>query len=349
MPSNSKQGSAHLVYGIAFTIIAVAAVIALILTRSSADDSTGSVTISNVDPVINNITVSATEYGSATTTIWLAEGVTPTDLFIHGKVTDENSCQEIDNPSTDADGGNWDFSVYRASVSNTSSCTEDIDSCRRTDMVSTTLGNANSPNAGSDGSNCASAADTEMNYHVKYHMPHYMEPTDADSQFSDTTWAAFAAVTDDSDGDAGTASKAFELGGLLAMELTTGIDFGTMPLASSTGSKGRQTLGIGNTGNRTLDVTKSGGTLSCGAGTISLSRIYFNVTESEFGLATGTARNLGTSESTTISLGLTKRTTSSTSSSTQLYLAIHTPTTGVSGTCTGTITLTSLQDADHAN
>lgn len=349
MPSNSKQGSAHLVYGIAFTIIAVAAVIALILTRSSADDSSSSVTITNEPPTIDNMTISTSEYGSATTTLWLAEGVTPTDLFIHGKASDTNTCQEIDDPSLFAIAGNWEFSVFLATVSNTSTCTEDIDTCRRTDNVSTTLGNSNSPNAGSDGGACTGASDTSLNYQVKYHMPHYSQPTDTDSSSSDTTWAGVVKLKDDTAAEEITSSTAFELGGLLAMELTTGVDFGTMPLASSTGTKGRQTLGIGNTGNRTLDATKSGGTVSCSGGTFNFSRVYFNVTESEFGLASGVHRNLGTTGSTTMSLGLTKRDTSSSSSSTQLYLAIHTPTSGVRGTCNGTITLTSLQDGDHAN
>lgn len=343
MPSNSKQGSAHLVYGIAFTIIAVAAVIALILTRSSADDSTSSVTISNVGPTVDNITVSMSEYGSATTTVWLAEGVTPTDVFIHGKATDSNGCGDIDSSDD-----NWLFAMYRATVSNTSSCTEDIVSCRRTDFVSTTIANGNSPNAGSDGGACSGGSDDNLNYLVKYHLLHNTDPTDADSQHSDTTWAANARVTDDAS-VANQASGAFELGGLLALELTEGIDFGTMPLGSSTAHAGRKTLGIGNTGNRTLDLSKSGGTMSCTSGTISFSRVYFNVTETEFGLATGTHRNLGTTESSSMSLGLVKKSDSTSSSSTQLYLAIHTSTTGIRGTCTGNITLIGIQDADHAN
>ena len=121
---------------------------------------------------------------------------------------------------------------------------------------------------------------------------------------------------------------------LIALDVGTTIDFGSVALGAVS-SEASTT--VTNTGNSDLDFDIQGTSMVCTIGSIPVANQKFSLTSS-FDYSNAGTELAGTD--TTVTSNILARTSEVTPTTGALYLKMQLPTTGVSGTCTGTNTFT---------
>lgn len=307
-----RQGSrADMYIGFAYSLIALLVFLTLIVSRSSADDVSTTVTISNLAPSLGAITVAGVSYGGtlASSGITLTEGATTT-IYIYGNATDAGGCQEIDSASQ------FSGKFYRTDVNNGVNCSLDNNNCY-------SLGTAVI-----DQCSAVDGTGTVERYQFSKAIAYYADPTTSGSPHEATTWTANVTVTNNSSLSAST-SVTVEMNTLLALNVASSISYGSVPLG---GTSSEQTVVLTNTGNIVMNALVSGASMVCSMGTVPASFQHWSLTPSfsySSGIAlSGTAVNMHNFTP--------QRTNDASSSSTNTYWKFKAPSTGVLGVCTGT-------------
>jgi len=157
------------------------------------------------------------------------------------------------------------------------------------------------------------------------------------------TWTANLTAVDDSSAQvSGTDDNTVnDLAGLDVVEAT--IDFGSLELGanSSTGAD----MTVRSQGNVQIDAQYSGNNYTCTVGTIDVGNTNYGLTDVSYDELT-TALTADPTTQTAFDLGVRGVATANGANSDENeYLGIKIPTSGVSGTCTNTLTVTAIADA----
>lgn len=290
--------------------------------NSRADDVAQSTTVGNATPVVTTVTTALKSGGTDQTEINLVESDVER-VYVYGTATDNNSCLDIDQAS------NYAIALYRSDLS--SSCSGDDNKCYHVANSALTI------------SNCSAADDTTASYTGYVDLAYYADPTDAGSGQSNLTWLATVTVTDDSAGSS-SASDSFDMNSLVAFTLSGDLAYGTLAHGDTSTA---QTVTFMNTGNRDLDATQSAsGDMVCdnAAGSqITVTAVHvdtqadFSYGQNDQALSTAAQR---------VNLNLLQRTADDTAATKKLYFRLRLPDdTGISGSCTNTLTFTARADS----
>lgn len=181
-------------------------------------------------PIVTNVVLNS---GSA---ISLTENATTT-VNVVASTTDQNGYAELISATS---------SIYRSGVTSTSACTADNNNCYQLASTSCSFSTCS-------GNNC--------NLTCTAYIYYFAEPTDSGA-YSAQNWLANVTVVDkyNATGTAGTASGV-ELNTLLALDVTSAINYGTLQPGNDTGATNQTTI-VTNTGNAAIDVEISGSKLN---------------------------------------------------------------------------------------
>lgn len=275
-----------------------------------ADSATTTATVGNATPTVGSFNING---GAAT--IALIEGdsssvVASTTVTI----TDDNGCTDLATTT---------MKFYRTDQG--SSCSANGYNC---------YAEATCSQVGS-GNTCDGDSDTSVDYTCPVTLNYFTDPTDANAAASSTNWTML--ITADDGDNQGTGTDTIEIESLNALDVTSPIDYGTLALDTSSANQ-EQT--VTNTGNVRLDLEFSGTDMTCSVrGTIEAEQQkYSTTTISVWGDAPYTLTNTSTERNWNV----VKRTTATSTES--VHWMLHTPASGVEGSCTGANTLTAVND-----
>ena len=314
----SEKSSATMTLGIIFAVIALAALIALMMSLSSADDSSGTVNVLNATPTVDQVNIALTSGGANVDPMVLqTEGVTK--FYIHGAASDNNGCEQIDTV-TGGGGSSWEVKLFRTTATNGFGCTADANNCYDV------------PEDNADVTNCtAGGGDLTVDYEFDVDVQFYAEATDAGSQpdHAATDWTVEVQVTDD-DSATGIGAITPELQTYKSLNVNN-VNYGALNVgATST----EQTMVVTNKGNyNTLDIALSqAADWTCTIGTIPKGNVHWNTTSGQ-GYGSGTAV---TGTDANINSDIAKS-TNGTDSNYNVYMTLQLPANGVEGTCNSTL------------
>ena len=319
-------------YAVILAIIAIIALGSVILLNTEADDSSQVLTISNVPPSILNLT-----YGvSANSDVQIlnladlgngssAEGTRFTSV-VTATVAADNSCSAIDNPFND-----YELKIFRqSSVAGES----DGEACNFTNGTSCYIGDTAQLVLGS----CINTTTYMITWPVTTF--YYLDPTDSGT-YSHLDWGARLKVTDDI-ALSTTATDAFEVNTLLALDVSSLTDFGTLSLGDDSASVA---VTIKNTGNVIQDYSVGyNQPFQCSSNSFSGSQV--KITQySEDPIIGATAMGPVTSE-VTVNASIEKASSMATSSTDLLYAFLSVPNNAAAGgSCSNTATYTAINNA----
>jgi len=327
MTDSSKGNTSYMAFGFLFTLIAVVALIALILTNSSADNVSSTGTIGNASPTITNLTISTSTYGTAASPVALTAGTTTT-VYVNGTGNDNNGCGQIDKATGtgaslgDADS-KWEGVLYRTSIGS-QTCTPSNTNCYTITTADADL--ASGSNLCTDASG---GSDLSTQFEFDVPLQFFADATDTGSSpdLASTNWTAWVKVTDDW-GGTGTASTTTDVSTTNGLTMVTGSI--TYPSTALGAESSEQTVTLTNTGNNnTFDPYVSmSADWSCTIGSIVKGNTKWSV------LTEGAQTSLTTSPAA-INLDIAKST--GTGSNGSFYTKLTIPSTGVGGSCTSTL------------
>ena len=179
----------HLIYGITFSLVAVAILGLIIAFGSRADNTSGTAVVDNAAPTVDTVITTtssggADTGGSGSTGVVISESPSTTTLYVRGQVTDLNGCEQVS-----AANGDWRLKMYRTGASGAGSgatcSTASNHACYNVSESSVTL------------SGCtAGGSDTTVDYEFAATLQSYAEATDVGSQYPSSTWTSKVTVTD---------------------------------------------------------------------------------------------------------------------------------------------------------
>lgn len=324
--SEKANNPAHWVLGVALLLIGVFVIAAMVLVNSQA--TTTEVDITNSAPVVDSVFLSDTTaegvndwtMGSGQTSGLLTPTANDTTtVYVNGVVSDANGEDDIASVL----GGIRQDNVLLTSCDEVGEL--DYNTCivNTSCTLDTSVGTA-----------------LEAGYDCSITVQYYTDGTDSSTN-STRYWNAFAQVTDDS-AATDDSTAAFEMGAVLSLTLSpsSSLDFGSGAL----GDELSVTQTVTQTGNdeATLEVNgdenAAAGTqmFDCdGGGDITVDQVAWTL-NSEDGFGDATALTNSSADA----VNLTYRTDDSTALTDDLYWHLEIPSTGVAGTCTGSLTQT---------
>ncbi len=281
----------------------------------AAHGTTSNYTVNNVAPVVSTVTING---GLA---IDLTEGTT-SEITLKASVTDNNSCQDVSAVLG---------YLYRSGIAY-SSCNDSGDSNANYCYADISCSVASSDTC--DGSSDATA-DYECDVNVQYHA----DPTVADTQFPSDTWKdTIKATDDDAAADDTEVSSGVELNTLIGYDVTSSIAYGSLAVGAKNDPLDKTTT-VTNRGNVGLDQELRGTNMSDG-GVNSIA-----VTYQRYALAALTPYASGTQLTLTdvlSQLDVSKTTVTASPQTKNTWWGLEIPAGTVSGTYTGTNTITAL-------
>ena len=277
-----------------------------------ADGSSTAVVVQNAAPSVSAVDLTANP-------ITLTEN-TSTTVTITATVTDSNGWDDVFTSGTIL------ATVYRSGLAATSSCSADENNCYR-----------NVPLA-EVGNTCTGGSDTTGDASGTIPLWYFAEATDASSTYPTETWQV-AVTARDATGDSGTSTDSTppELNSLYALNVTSAINFGTVPPGTNTGAT-NQPATTTNTGNFKIDIEFSGTDMSSGGNTLTAAQQKYATTSATYA---SLAYTLSTSP-TSKDVNLTKTTASGSPIATTTYWGIAVPNGQATGTYSGTNTFTAI-------
>ncbi len=276
-----------------------------------ADTATTSATISNSVPSVGTVSIN-----NGDSTITLIEGDSSSvKATTTVTITDNNGCSDITGVTV---------KFYRTDQG--SSCTANGYNCYSSTSCS----------AVTSGNTCdGSSTDTSVDYQCSITLNYYTDPTDANAAASSTNWTMLITATDNNSAT-GNGSDTIEVSSLSAIDVTSPIGYGTLALGADSSD---QTQTVTNTGNVRLDLQFSGTDMSCDTGSIGIAQQkYSTTTISSWADAPYTL----SSSATERDWDLAKSTGSTSTASVHWMLEV--PSSGVEGACSGSNTLTAVND-----
>ncbi len=325
----------HHIYAITFTVIAVVALCGIIFVSTEADDSKQSTTVINDPPTISFI-----QYGvsgiSDVTSLDIAnlggdppasgEGTTFTSV-VSATVTDSNGCADIDNEAT-----NYSLKIYRKKPL--------LD---QSDGVGCSITTGNDCYVGNTGNLSLGSCIESVSYDITWPVTTYyfLDSTD-DGGYTATDWGARLAVTDD-DSAVTTAIDSFEVQTLLALDVDSTTDFGTLAVGATSAST---EITVKNTGNASEDfMVGNNESMKCSQGEFNSDNVKVTRVRADGVLS---AAGMGSRGSESIvNASIPKATTIAESSTVPFFAFLKIPSNvAVRGTCSNTATYTAIEDRD---
>jgi hypothetical protein len=328
-----SNNTMHYVVALLLGVVGLLIILVFVSIRSQADSTTASASISNQAPTIDSITVASSEGGASLSgaSLSLTENVTTT-IFVHGQYTDNNGCDEV------SDGGDITVRVSSDSVATTSCLL-----VANTDATNCYVGKENaasSTNLAGNGlfckvTNCTGGTDVTANYDCRVPIWFYADNTTAGA-YATNIWRSSIELEDGGAATNSTRGLNFEVESLNALDTGTAVDYGGLALSGT--SAADVSLTLTNSGNKGLmGIALTGGTMTCVDGTIGPAAQRF---ATQTGVAYADKRLLVTTSADIPNFNIAKRTSTSTAATSNTQWRIQIPPTGLSGACTGTITVT---------
>jgi len=335
--TTEREKRMHIVYGTMFSVIALAALVAVVKTYLDANNTVSqNATVTNATPSItvnlsDNAASTTSNYSDASSTVTLTENSTK-NVYVHGTATDTNGCDDVTKANA-----TWDLVVYRTNLAGASTCSANNTNCYK-DASESTLTTSGCTAGGSD---------TGLNYEYgPIALQFYTDATDA-STYSATDWTAYVTVDDaNTGGSVASSTNTFEVASTNALDASgQTLSYGSVALGALSSE---QTITVKNTGNRQIDMNFSSTDFSCAnSTTIDLDTVdaLGASTTSRSGSSTltdyGKVRN--TVSATAFNTSLAKQSDNASSSS-ALYFRFAAPSSGAGGACTATVTLSSVAE-----
>jgi len=180
---------------------------------------------------------------------------------------------------------------------------------------------------------------TTETYTCDFDVQYYADPTD-DGTYSAQNWECLVTPSD-SVGAGTTDSDTIEMNSLSSLNVTSTVSYGSVTLGSNTGAS-NQTVTITNTGNVNIDTQFSGTDMTCTIGSASSSNQKYGTTDVTYASLTNSLSGTPTERD----LDISQRTDDATPSTKATYWGLAMPSTGVGGSCSGTNTITAVNDID---
>ena len=285
----------------------------LMLGIVNAETASTSASVTNSVPVASSAALPVITLTSNTTT----------NVRGNITITDNNGCEDITSVTS---------TLFRTNITGGSGAADN----NRTHYSATCVSNSDCTAGGSD---------LTETYNCTFSMTHYADPTDAGSLYAATNWTFNVTP---SDGTTGTSdSTVQELNTLTSLSLdTSSVAFGTLALGADTGSSNTNTT-IANHGNEGLDVSLTGFgssagdnlSMTCTIGTTAINKLEYNNTGFTYG--GGIAL---TNTTTELDLDIAQGSDSTPRPTKDVRYGFGLPSTGVEGSCTGTLTITAVSD-----
>lgn len=241
--------------------------------------------------------------------ITLTENTT-TNVICTATITDDNGGSDITSATA---------TVYRTGQG--SSCNADDNNCYQN--VSCTL-------SAPDGNNRYATCTVAIWFHA--------EPTDTGSPWESDNWTCYVLAQDTQNATGSATSSAVELNTLRALDFSSLIDYGTYGPGQGDASTTHETTAT-TTGNSAIDVELSGTDMTSDGNSISVGQQHYAT--STVAYSSGTAL---TTTPTAFEVDLPKPTTHPSNSTDIIYWGIQIPSGQPTGTYTGTVTVTAIQD-----
>jgi len=338
-----------------FLIMTVAAI------KSQADNATSSTTIMNANPdmigpffqasLANGVAPYYTDgapslpfipsTGSINTST--ANGLKT--IYVVGTITDINGIypwsgsslavthSQLFGSSSSTSGGDLTslaISFFRSGLgggSGVSNC----DSGAETDKNSCYFALISSDNSGECTFTVTSV--TTVDFFCPFHIASFVDATDVNGSYASNNWVTSVKITDDAGGSK-TKTASTEISSVLSLEIPATINYGALYLGQITTNETNTTTTFVQTGNDAADVNVSyaTSTMACtNLGSINSGNQRWSITDVSFDYASAL-----TSAVARAPIEVALRTSDTTANTKPLYWNITIPSSGVSGTCTGT-------------
>ncbi len=316
--AESNNSALHWILGAALLLITLFVIVALVGANSQADELNSSAGVANASPTVDSIffDTGATFQTDANGTnetdevIELTSGANTT-LNISGVVTDTNG---------DADISSVAMTFWSPEAVN-KSCSADPNNCYKVSNCSTQANDADS-----------------LTFNCAINLAFWTNSTSTGGFEEGGDWTASVDVTD-VQSSVGSSTDTIDVATLLSLTIPGPIDWGTLSQGTSTDGNSNEDQTITQQGNDIVDVQVSGTAMPCSnTGTIPLANIKWELTDLGFGSGTDLT---GTPSTAPIVIGYQ---TSATPVTDTVSWNIQIPSYDVSGTCTGTITMTAVAE-----
>lgn len=327
----------HVLYAVLITVLAVGALVALVVQRSllATETPTQTTLVGNSTPSFTSINTATGDLGSDITP---STGVTLTDaetknMYIWGVANDNNGCDEIKSASSA-----WSMKFYRNDTTPGNCSSTNYTSCYQ--MGESPSGGSFAAATGTGSTNaCNSTSDTDLAYEFVFPLKYFSPPTDSGT-YSSNIWTAEVTVTDYNSSTASTADT-IEMNSLTALDISqTTIDYGSLTVGDTSATSTARLATVANIGNTQLDLRVTGQALTCSiSGSIAPSQVKYD--DNSAPAYTSMDHTLSATASTIPAFNLAAQTTTSASSTKDVYWAINIPN-GASGTCSNTVTLEAM-------
>ena len=362
----------HYLVALFLGVAGVLILLVFVSLRSQADDNTFSATVSNATPTIDSITVNTSTSGAGTllsspsTTPLTLNEQTYTQLYVYGKVSDNNGCFEVASTS-----GRLEVYVYRHNTVPGLGCSSST--TEKNDMRCYINSNDNTgdgdPLITSTSScifidnGCTPSSTVQVGFRCTFPIKHFADATDsggagsAGGAYSAQNWKA-EAIAIDSNGARSATSTAinFELATLTSINVSSTLDFGSIAYGAASGVVGSigsaQSIRIINSGNNaSTTIQVQSNPFNCTVGTIGVSSLayttstltsYTTQATTKVVSSSNSAEAFRTSGNLAIRYGKQTVTTTEAPSTTWWILDIVPSTAGTAlgGSCNGVITFT---------
>ncbi len=313
------KSNSHYIIALLLGVMGVLILLVFVSLRSQADNTGSTATVANQAPTVDTVTIASTSGGTGISAFDLTENAT-TSLWVHGTYTDNNGCSEVESDGIET-------LIARSSVSSTcfaDGSTTDDRYCYRQD--SSVAGSVCSL------TNCAGGTDVTGSYTCTFPVRNFADATDAggDATYSAQNWVGAVIISDGIDDGDNKYSSTFEMNTLTAINVSSTVAYGSVALGATSSV---QTITLTNTGNDNgTNANVYGTALTCTVGTIAVGQqTYTSSTSASPSTALTTA-------SSSLGLNITKQTTSTVQATSNTRWMFTMPSSGLSGTCTGTVT-----------
>lgn len=323
----------HMLYAVLITVLAVGALVALVLQRSLLETPNQTASVGNATPTFTSINTATSDLGTDGTSITFTENETK-NMYLWGVANDNNGCDEIKSASS-----TWSLKFYRSDGTPGNCTSTNYTSCYQ--MGESPSGGSFAAATGSGSTNaCNSTTDTDLAYEFQFPIKYFTVPTDSGT-YSSNNWIAEATVVDYNSATAST-SDTIEVNALVALDITEAtINYGSLALGATSATSTSAATTIANTGNQQIDVQVTGQSLTCDkSGSIAAAQVKYD--DNSAPAYASMDHVLSGSASTVPAFNLTSQTSTSSSSTKSVYWAIAVPSTGASGTCSNTVTVSAV-------
>ena len=311
------------ILGASLLMIALFAISSFVMINSQADSSTASATISpNSSPTVSTKFISSTSNGgndalNLAADFTLAAGTTST-VWVNGLVADNNG---------DADIASVAVTLYRTTTSGGAACSADNNDCYTN--AACTL-------------DAAAGTTLQTGYNCSFSLEYYTDSTVTGGVAPSDTWYLSVTATDLSSNTGSDATYTKEMPLVTSLTIPGAISYGSLALGTSTTNATNTSLTLTQQGNDQADVEVSmaGPSLDCitgatATGAIARASISWAITDTDVAGSTAlTSSAVDTNNSVGYRTGAVV--------TDELYWNIVIPATGVGGTCSGTVTVSTI-------